>query len=416
LLFPELFGLMAIVTSILVGVALFSDVGIGLSVIRHPRGEEPAFLRTAWTMQVVRGFLLWLALVVIAPAVAAYYGDDRLLWLLPVVGLTCVFQGFTSMSLHLMRRKMMVREGTLLDLGTQLLSALVMVVWAYLSPGILSLVVGSLAGSLAHLIGSHLLTKWEPDRFGWDGDVAQELVGFGGWIFLSTAFTFLASQADRLLLAKLYSFDFVGIYNIGFNLADVPKAVIISLSAKVILPLLSHAFNEKREDVRLKIRRPRLLLLIAAAIGLAVLVGWGDLLVRLLYDRRYHEAAWMLPILAAGAWLVILARSVDSILYAAGKPKLAAVGFAGSFLFLLAGTLAGDWLLGAVGAVVAVAVSPLPHYLAVQAGIRRQGFYLLRQDAAATILFLMLTAAIIGARVLAGSPPALIAELREVIP
>src|SRR5258708_1248517 len=58
LLVPEVFGLMALVQSFIGGLAMFSDVGTSSSIIRHPRGEEPVFLNTAWTMQILRG--IWL--------------------------------------------------------------------------------------------------------------------------------------------------------------------------------------------------------------------------------------------------------------------------------------------------------------------------------------------------------------------
>src|SRR5690554_6229289 len=61
LLFPEAFGLMALVMLLIVGLSLFSDIGIEQSIMRNPRGEERAFLDTAWTMQVARGWVLWLA-------------------------------------------------------------------------------------------------------------------------------------------------------------------------------------------------------------------------------------------------------------------------------------------------------------------------------------------------------------------
>ncbi|GAB1360936.1 hypothetical protein MASR1M32_01720 [Rhodobacter sp.] len=55
LLFPEAFGLMALVSVVLVGLQMFSDTGIGPAISRSPRGDEPAFLDTAWTVNVARG-------------------------------------------------------------------------------------------------------------------------------------------------------------------------------------------------------------------------------------------------------------------------------------------------------------------------------------------------------------------------
>src|SRR5215207_7839275 len=58
-LVPEMFGVMSIAMMVLVGLALFSDVGLKPSVIRSERGHEPVFLNTAWVVQILRGVTLW---------------------------------------------------------------------------------------------------------------------------------------------------------------------------------------------------------------------------------------------------------------------------------------------------------------------------------------------------------------------
>lgn len=49
LLFPELFGLMTLVNIFITGLHLFSDIGVGPSIIQNKRGDDPVFLNTAWT-------------------------------------------------------------------------------------------------------------------------------------------------------------------------------------------------------------------------------------------------------------------------------------------------------------------------------------------------------------------------------
>ena len=44
LLFPEAFGIMALVTVLLVGLTLFSDMGTGPAIMQSKRGDDPDFL------------------------------------------------------------------------------------------------------------------------------------------------------------------------------------------------------------------------------------------------------------------------------------------------------------------------------------------------------------------------------------
>src|SRR5690349_2480294 len=105
MLVPEAFGAMALVNALLVGLQLFSDVGIGPSIIQSPRGNDPAFLNTAWTLQAFRGLCLWLVACAIAQPVASFYGEPQLAWILPVAGSSALLGGLQSTRIFSMYRQ-----------------------------------------------------------------------------------------------------------------------------------------------------------------------------------------------------------------------------------------------------------------------------------------------------------------------
>ena len=86
LFLPQYFGLMALVTTVIVGMNLFSHVGLQDSVIQNPRGDEPVFLNTAWTIQVMRGIGLFLLSIPLAWPVARFYHEPQIVALLPALG------------------------------------------------------------------------------------------------------------------------------------------------------------------------------------------------------------------------------------------------------------------------------------------------------------------------------------------
>ena len=55
LLFPEAFGLMAIVNLVTLGLQMISNVGIRPAIIRHAEGDRRDFLDTAWTIHTHKG-------------------------------------------------------------------------------------------------------------------------------------------------------------------------------------------------------------------------------------------------------------------------------------------------------------------------------------------------------------------------
>ncbi|MAM40791.1 MAG: polysaccharide biosynthesis protein, partial [Erythrobacter sp.] len=140
LLFPEAFGLMALVQTFMAGLAMFSDIGIGPSIIQNRRGEDPDFLNTAWTIQVGRGVMLWLGACALAWPAAQFYNEPQLLSLMPAVGLTALIAGFQTTKTVVANRQLRLGRQSAISLATQCIGILVMVVLAWIWPSIWALV------------------------------------------------------------------------------------------------------------------------------------------------------------------------------------------------------------------------------------------------------------------------------------
>ncbi len=106
LLFPRAFGLMALINVLMQGLQMFSDLGIGPAIMKHTHTHDPDFFNTAWTMQVVRGLVLWIAACVLAVPAASFYGTPMLASMLPVAALTALISGFNSTKLFIEGREL----------------------------------------------------------------------------------------------------------------------------------------------------------------------------------------------------------------------------------------------------------------------------------------------------------------------
>ncbi len=402
LLVPEVFGLMALVTTFQVGLNLFSDIGIRPSIIQNKRGEDPTFLNTAWTLQVIRGFWIWFGCTLIAWPVSRFYGDPRLLWLLPIVALASIFQGFESTALATLNRKMAIGKLTIFEFQNQIVSLTVMIILAWFNRSIWAIVWGMLVGGFVKMLWSHRLVPEHSDRFAWDKESLKELISFGKWIFISTAMTFLAMQADRLILGKLFSFEMLGIYTIAFTFADIPKQILSRLSGQVIFPVFSQQKDIPRQILRAKILKKRWIILVGLALGLTFLISFGDLIVYILYDQRYDAAGWMLPILALGIWPLVLSGTIEKALYAFGKPLYSACGYFLKFVYMLIALPLGFSLMGVFGAVIVVALNDIPFYVPVSYGLWREKLNVVYQDIQATILLFVLIAFVLTVRYVLG--------------
>ena len=387
LLEPELFGLMALVTSLRVGIELFSDFGTNQNIIQSEKGKDPKFYNTAWTIQVIRGFVLWGLSLLITFPLASFYQEDRLLIIFPIIGFTTVLDGFTSTSETLLRRDLKLGLVTANRIGLRLVSLIITISWALVSPTIWALVAGTLSFAGIGIFSSHYLLPGPPNRFCLDQKTIADIVNFGRWMFVATILFFLASQADRLILAKVFSFELVGVYTIAYALANLPREVIKRISSQVVFPLLSKRKGLPRQELRHKISGARAKCLLIVALGLAPLTAFGDSLIGFLYDARYEDAEWMFSILCLGVWFSSLANIGTNTLLAFGKPKHNAYSYALRLIVISLGIYFGSMLFGVRGAIVAVALSDVFAYLGIQYGLFLEKITFLKQDLLMTVVY-----------------------------
>jgi O-antigen/teichoic acid export membrane protein len=402
LLLPEVYGLIALVYVFITALHLFSDVGLGPSIIQNKRGDDPDFLNTAWTMQVIRGICLWVFCLLIASPAAKFYEEPRLLLLIPVVGLNTIISGFNSTALFTLNRQVAIKKLAVYELGGQITSIVVTIVWAYFKPTVWAMVAGGFASALVQMVWSHRLVAEQPNRFAWERDAVKSIFSFGKWIFLSTALYFFVSQSDRLILGKLISLEMLGIYGIAFTLADIPRQIILALSNKVIFPSIAKLTDLPRETFRAKILKSRKHLLVSLALGLSLLIGFGDRLIFTLYKSNYHEAGWMVPIIALGIWHTGLYATTSPALLALGKSQYNPPGFLLAFLTIAIGLPLVFSQAGIVGAMFVIAFYDLPIYGVNMYGLWREGLFCMGQDIVATALFLGLLSSVLLGRYLLG--------------
>ena len=194
LLFPEAFGMMALVSVIIQGLSMFSDVGVSPAIMQSRRGDDQKFLDTAWTIQVIRGVILWLVACALAIPVASFYGEPQLAWILPVAGVSLFIAGFNPTRLDTANRHLLLGRITGIELAIQVVSLIVAVFLAWLLHSVWALVFSGIVSATVLLICYTLLLPGERNRFIWEREAADELISFGKWIFLSTICGFLYGQ------------------------------------------------------------------------------------------------------------------------------------------------------------------------------------------------------------------------------
>lgn len=390
LLVPDMFGLMAIATVIMVGLELFSDLGLRPNIVQSRRGTDPAFLNTAWTIQIVRGVLLWVVALGIAGLIAvaanaglapkaSVYADARLPQVIAVLSFTAVIYGFASTKTHEASRNLELKRVTVIGLAVQIATILSILLWLVFDRSIWALVAGNFAGALTSTLLSHMALTGTANRLKWDRSAAWEIFHFGKWIFLSSIIGFLVINGDRVLLGALVDGTALGVYVIAFTMANAVETVFGRIISGTSLPALSEIVRDRPTDLKKTYYRLHRVVAPFVYFCSGALIVSGHALIRLLYDHRYADAGWMLEILAAGL-LTVPFQIANTCFLALGRPdittwmntvRLVALATALPFGFYLGG------LAGAVWGIVTAQFLGLP---VVLANLRRIGVLDLKRE------------------------------------
>lgn len=374
ILFPEAFGLMTLVTVVIVGLAMFSDVGISPSISQSKRGDDPDFLNTAWTIQAMRGFGLWLGACLMAWPVAQFYGEPDLALYLPIAGISLAVAGFNPTRIETAHRHLLVGRLTVLDLSSQFIGIASMVGLALASGSVMALVAGGVIQSVAKLVLTHMFLPGLRNKFRWEKRAAEELIRFGKWIFLSTAFWFVSSQGDRAILGKFLSLDVLGVYNIGYFLASFPMMLGFTVTQRIMIPVYRDKPVAGAPQNRAQQRKLRFALT-GAIMGLLVIMAFiGPALTQFLYDARYVSAGPMVTLISVAMIPAVIGMTYDQAALAAGDSRSFFAFSATRAVVQVSLLVLGVTQFGLVGAMVAmglagIMVHPVLIWLARRHGV-----------------------------------------------
>ena len=398
-LLSEDFGLMGLVSIVMAGLLMFSDIGIGPAIIQNKRTDAD-FLNTAWTLQVGRGLLLWGAAAALAGLAEELLQAPGLAVILPVVGFTALIQGLQSTNWFTANRNLSVRRMMSIELGTVVVQAVVMVAWAYLvSASVWALVAGGIASTLFHTALSHLLPGIR-NRFRLDRSALRELVRFGRWLFLSTILTFFSMHIDKLLLVRFTSTQTFGVFFIGQQLANLGPAVAGKIGQLVGFPALSEVFRERPRDFQRVFLKLRLFTILPIHALLLVMILLGPSLFYVFYPVRFWGAGWIVQLLAVAGIASLVNRSYGATYMATGNPFLNMSIVAAQVVITVSAVLTGYAIAGESGFLMALVVAQLLYYPVDAFLSGRIGVWQPRFDLPALIVSLSLAA---GCLLLSGS-------------
>jgi PST family polysaccharide transporter len=217
---PSEFGLVAMVGAVTGVFNLLRDAGLSMATIQSAEITDEQ-LSTLFWINVLLGVLLTLASAAIAPALAAFYREPRLVWVTVALGTGFLVNGLGVQHSALLQRHMRFGTVALVETTSLLLSTAVGIGMALGGQGYWALVGMAMVAPLVSTVGFWIAAAWVPGRPGRRVGVGS-MIRFGGTITLNSLLMYVAYNLDKVLLGRFWGADVLGVYGRAYQLVNIP--------------------------------------------------------------------------------------------------------------------------------------------------------------------------------------------------
>lgn len=237
LLGPRDFGLVGMVTAFTGTLDLFRDFGLSTAAIQRRTVTDEQISNLFWVNLLV-GALLGLLSVALAPAIAAFYHEPRLVAVTAVLGAGFLFNAAGVQHSALLQRQMRFTALSVIYTGSLLLGISIAIFGAVAGYGYWALVAMTVTVPLSATAGYWIAAGWVPQlpqrRVG-----IRSMIHFGGAVTLNGLLSYLALNLDKVLLGRFWGASALGIYGRAYQLVNIPTGNLNTAAGEVAFSALS---------------------------------------------------------------------------------------------------------------------------------------------------------------------------------
>lgn len=317
LLVPEDFGLVAMATSLIALLELFSAFGLDTALIQRQEAT-PAHFHTAWTLNVLAGLGIGLMMLLLAWPAGLFYREPRVVPVICVLALAAALQGFENIGVVMFRKDMRFDREFRYLLGKKLIAFGATVSLALMWRNYWALVTGTIIGRIASLSLSYILHPFRP-RFSLGR--AADLMHVSKWLLLQNGLAFMKDRSSDLIIGRIAGPHSLGVFSVSAEISNMPGTELVAPINRAILPGYVKLANDlpalRREY--LSVMSMISLLAVPAVAGFA---ACAPFLVLLVLGPKWIEAAILIEILAFFGITQVLQSNAYSAFLAIGKPEI----------------------------------------------------------------------------------------------
>lgn len=237
LLSPEDYGLIAMVTVVIKFVQMFKNLGLSTATIQQEKINHQQVSTLFW-INVGISLIITLLLIALAPVIAGFYSEPRLLPIMFVLASVFIFSGLGVQHEALLKRQMRFGSIAKIAVVSLFLSLVVAVIFAWYGAGYWALVFLQLTSVITYTAGIWLACGWRPGLPVWNSGIGS-MLAFGGNLTAFNCLNYVSHNLDNLLIGRYWGSEQLGLYAKAYQLILLPIQQINAPMTSVALPTLS---------------------------------------------------------------------------------------------------------------------------------------------------------------------------------
>jgi O-antigen/teichoic acid export membrane protein len=289
LLGPRDFGLVGMVTAFTGVLGLFRDFGLSTASVQRAHVTEEQISTLFWINALV-GVLLAVLVSALAPVIASFYHEPRLVWVAVVLATGFLFNAVGVQHSAILQRELRFTALAVISTVALVVSTVVAICLAELGYGYWALVAMTVTLPLINTIGCWITTEWIPGaprrRVG-----IRSMMRFGGTITLNGLVVYVAYNLEKVLLGRFWGADAIGIYGRAYQLINIPTDNMNSAVGEVAFSALSRVQDDPSRLRSYFLKGYSLVIGVTLPITLACALFSNDLIFVLLGPKWMGAAA-----------------------------------------------------------------------------------------------------------------------------
>ena len=346
ILVPDDYGILSLTETVSPFLGMLAALNLTTFIVQTDRfaAHEKAAMMSLTSLV---GLGMTILGVSIAPLLGNFFNNPEMVAPFQAVALTFVIRATAVVPLASLQRELDFKPIALMRLVVGITSGLLQLGLAWAGYGYWALIMGILYREVASSIWAHIYVGF-PRKIAWDPGLYRTALAFGAPATGALMAAVLFNSSDKMVIGKLFSVEFLGVYSMAFFLTDLPLAKINSVMRPVFLPYFAR-LRENPERMRDHFRR---FVLAVTSVIFPVLVGLAVVApdaVEILLGEKWRNLARPLQVLCIVALFRSFMDNIPHLLLALGKPMLV-LGFRLIYLAVLpASFVAGAMLWGISG-------------------------------------------------------------------